>query len=354
MQGRLRVGACLSLSGRFARFGRQAARGLEVWRSLQGGAELVIDDDRSDRRVLAAALPAIAAKCDILLGPYSTVLMRTAGRIGAESDLLVWNHGGSGEDVERAHPGHVVSVLTPASRYAEPFVRHLALENGPSRQLCVVHDSGTFGQQVAGGAAKAAARFGISTVRSDSGGFPPAGLSCEWDLFSAGVFEEDAELVRKALRLPVPPRSLCTVSAGVRAFAREVDDTDGIFGIAQWFPGGEHDALLGPGEDEFLRAYAGAGGGVPDYPAVQAAAGAVIAAHCAELAGSTRREDLWAAAAGLDTSTFFGSFRIDPVAGTQVKHATVLVQWTDGERKALPARLSKLPDKRQEYGNVGA
>jgi hypothetical protein len=50
----------------------------------------VIDDDRRDRRVLEAALPGIAAKFDILLGPYSTVHMRTAGRIGAESDLLVW------------------------------------------------------------------------------------------------------------------------------------------------------------------------------------------------------------------------------------------------------------------------
>lgn len=29
MNGRLRAGACLSLSGRFAQFGRQAALGLE-------------------------------------------------------------------------------------------------------------------------------------------------------------------------------------------------------------------------------------------------------------------------------------------------------------------------------------
>ena len=48
-----------------------------------------------------------------------------------------------------------------------------------------------------------------------------------------------------------------------------------------------------------MRAYTAAGGGVPDYPAVQAAAGAVIAAHCARLAGSTRRADLWTAAASL-------------------------------------------------------
>jgi hypothetical protein len=36
MEGCLRVGACLSLSGRFARFGLQTAQGPEVWQSLQG------------------------------------------------------------------------------------------------------------------------------------------------------------------------------------------------------------------------------------------------------------------------------------------------------------------------------
>src|SRR6266852_113500 len=113
MNGRLRIGACLSLSGKFAQFGRQAAQGLEAWRSLDGRAEILIEDDHSDRHTLESVLPSVAAHCDILLGPYSTQLMRTAGRLAAESDWLVWNQGGSGDDVEEAHPGHVISVLTP-------------------------------------------------------------------------------------------------------------------------------------------------------------------------------------------------------------------------------------------------
>jgi hypothetical protein len=30
-------------------------------------------------------------------------------------------------------------------------------------------------------------------------------MSAEWDTFSAGVFEQDAETVSKALRSPTPP-----------------------------------------------------------------------------------------------------------------------------------------------------
>ena len=121
--GPLRVGACLSLSDRYARFGSQAAWALQVWAALDGDAEVVIEDDRSDPGTLQALLPKVAAACDVLLGPYSTQLARAAGKMAAAAGWLVWNHGGSGDDVQAACPGHVVSLLTPASRYAERFIR---------------------------------------------------------------------------------------------------------------------------------------------------------------------------------------------------------------------------------------
>ena len=199
MSGRLRIGACLSLSGKFAQFGRQAAEGLETWRSLDDAAEILIEDDRSDRRTLEAVLPGVAARCDILLGPYSTQLTRAAGRMAAESGWLVWNHGGSGDDVEGAHPGHVVSVLTPTSRYAEPFLLWLAGEPGERRDLCIVHGPGSFGRQVTDGAEAIAQRLGIRAVRVTADDqIPPPGISAAWDLFGAGVFEQDADLVSKA------------------------------------------------------------------------------------------------------------------------------------------------------------
>lgn len=338
---RLRVGVCLSLSGRFARFGRQAALGLQAWQLLDDAADLIIEDDHSDRHTLEAVLPGVAERCDVLLGPYSTVLMRAAGRIASESGWLVWNHGGSGDDVEQAHPGHVVSVLTPASRYSEPFVRYLAGGDEDPGDLCVVHGPGKFGRQVADGAALTATASGIPTVRAQPGGFPPPGLSARWDLFSAGVFEQDVELVRTALGLADPPRRACSIAAGVYEFASMVDDPEGVFGIAQWFPGDNHQVEIGPEEEAFLHVHHRLGGSAADYPAVQAAAGAVLATHCARTVGSTRREDLWAIGTSLDTSTLFGRFKIDPHTGTQIEHETVLIRWKDGEPvpvSAQPAR----------------
>ncbi len=341
MKGRLRIGACLSLSGRFAYFGQQAARALEAWSYLDGTADVLVDDDRSDPGTLETALPELAARCDLLLGPYSTQLMRAAGRLAAESGWLVWNHGGSGDDVEGAHPGHVVSVPTPAGRYAEPFLQRLADEQDSPRDLCIVAGPGSFGRQVADGTEAIARTLGIRTVRALADDrIPPPGTSPEWDLFSAGKFEQDAEVTGQALRLPVAPRYVCAVAAGVREFGRAVADPEGVFGIAQWFPGRRNEVTLGPSEDDFLRAYAERGGLLPDYPAAQAVAGAVLATHCARLAGGTDRGALWAAATGLEASTLFGGFKVDPQSGAQAEHQTVLVRWADGELGAVTDRRS--------------
>ena len=69
---------------------------------------------------------------------------------------------------------------------------------------------------------------------------------------------------------------------------------------------------------------------------MQAAAGAVLAVHCVELAGGTDAPALWDVAAALETSTLFGDFKIDPATGAQTKHTPVLVQWRDGALRLAP------------------
>src|SRR4029077_5343355 len=151
-----------------------------------------------------------------------------------------------------------------------------------------------------------------------------------WALVSAGTFEDDVQAVNRARRQRPPPRLIFSVAAGVREFAGEVDDPEGIYGASQWYPGSATRTELGPPQDAFLAAYAATTCQPADYPGVQAAAAAVIAPHCARRARSTARGQLWAQAAALDTATLFGRFRIDPVTGAQVKHEAVLVRWLSG------------------------
>src|SRR4051794_2493348 len=149
---RLRLGACLSLTGRYGRFGRQAATGLRVWQKLAGGdARLEIEDDGSDPEQFAERFPRVASRNDLVLGPYSTQLTRAAAEAMAEIDRLLWNQGGAGDDVQALCPGRRVSVLAPTSRYALPFVRTRARQTKRA-PLWIVRGRGRFGRQVAAGA----------------------------------------------------------------------------------------------------------------------------------------------------------------------------------------------------------
>jgi ABC-type branched-subunit amino acid transport system substrate-binding protein len=331
----LRIGACLSLSGRFSRFGLQAAHALQAWASLDGGAQVLIEDDASDVSQLRAALPQVAAASDLLLGPYSTLLMCAAGELAAEAGWIAWNHGGSGDDVETAHPGHVVSVLTPTRRYAEPFLARLASSTPAPAELRITHGTGRFGRQVAAGAEARARQLGITRVSTGPADtLLSEDLPDDWILLTAGTFEHDIQTVTRARSLPNPPQLTCAVAAGVREFGKAITNPVDTFGIAQWFPHTGQRPQLGPTEEQFLTAY-GTQTALPDYPAAQAAAAAAIAAHCARLAGTTRPEPLWRAASSLNTTTLFGAFKIDPATGAQTSHQTVLLQWTGRDRLAL-------------------
>lgn len=327
----IRLGACLSLTGRYARFGTQAAHGLRAWQALAGReVELRLEDDRSEPRRVGVVLPWLATRCDLVIGPYSTQLMRAAGPVTGDLNRLVWNHGGAGDDVQALWPGRVASVLAPASRYAGPFVRMLG-RRWPEATLWVVHGPGRFARQVAAGAMHEAERSGLAAAQIDvrERGWLERARSA-WDLFSVGTFEDDVAIVRSATGASRPPRTVCSVAAGVQEFARLVE-ADGIHAVAQWFPGQTERPNLGPTEHDFLAQYRRQAGSPPDYPAVQAAAAAALAVRCADLAGTVAADQMWLAATQLDVSTLFGRFCIDPATGAQVGHAPVLLRWRAGE-----------------------
>jgi hypothetical protein len=300
-----------------------AALGLQAWADLTGQVSVGIEDDESDRTLIRPALRQLSNSCDVLLGPYSTGLMREAAAFAAEADIVVWNHGGAGDDVQLMSPGRVVSVLTPASRYSRPFLEELSRAVPPAPlELRTGH--GGFARQVIKGADALASRLGIGKLDVET----PGDLPEVWDLLTAGSFEEDVETVRRARTLTPPPRLICSVAAGVRAFGAAVGQSQGLYGLAQWMAGGDVEPVIGPSETDFIRAYRQRAGEDPDYPAVQAATAAELAAHCARLAGGTRPEAVWPVVSRLSTTTLFGAFAIDPRSGLQAGHRTTLVRWT--------------------------
>ncbi len=352
---RVLVGAAVSLSGRYEVQGRLAAAGLQQAvadvRSTGGVRfgdrcvlpELVVVDDGGTHAGVLRALDALA-EADLWVGPYGSDLVRAAAARAGEQGRVLWNHGGSADDVESL-PG-VVSVASPASRYLAAILDAVA-RHRPSARVLVATGRGTFGHHAAEGAKQAAVRLGMSVVGcvtpDDVPDVPETDV-----LLLAGSFDQDLALLR---RLRKRPSVIGAVAGGLHAFADAVDGrADGVLAPTQWEEGVRFPVGVGPHTAAVLRALrarvlptlsAGPGSGHVEYPSAQAYAAVLIALHCARQAGCLDDEPLMAAARRLRCTTFFGRFGLAE-DGRQRDHDMLVAQWQAGMKRIVwPSSLAE-------------
>lgn len=307
----MRAVAALALSGRYAPFGRQAAAGLRAW--ADGcGAELRIEDDRSQPAESARLLPALARSADLVFGPYGSGSARAAADAMAGRPEVVWNHGGAAVPRRAAR---FVDVLGPAESYWRGLPEALPRED--LGRVLVARAPGGFGAAVAEGALRALARARapappvIDLDPADPGACAAAArrAGAAW-VVGGGRAEDDLALGRA---LSGTGLRAGLVVCGVELAGRELGDAvAGWIGPAQWAPGGDPPPVPLPPD--------------ADYPAAQALAAGLLAARALELAGSARPDALWDAALAMRASTFLGPFAVDD-QGRQVAHCPLIVRW---------------------------
>ncbi|MGH2682403.1 MAG: ABC transporter substrate-binding protein, partial [Actinomycetota bacterium] len=248
---RLVVGASLSLTGRYGFLGRLAAAGLRqvVHRARTRGGirmgeerlapELRVVDDGGTRAGVRRALEEVA-EAGLLVGPYGSDLVDEAARWAAERGRVLWNHGGSADEVERL-PG-VLSVPSPASRYLGQVLEAVAVFL-PGARVLVAAGRGLFGVSAALGARDAADRLGMTLVRTVAPEEMPEAPDADVVL-AAGTFAEDVELVRG---LRARPAAVAAVAAGISLFGPTLGPgAEGILGPSQWEEGARFSVDVGP------------------------------------------------------------------------------------------------------------
>ncbi len=352
--GHVVVGGVVSLSGRYAFQGRRAHAGLQQAVADVRGAggvrladrqvlpELVVLDDGGTRAGTRRALDALSG-ADLIVGPYGSDLVREAGAWAAQQGRVLWNHGGSADDVQRL--SGVVSVASPASRYLAAVLEAVAPHRRSARALVAVSRGG-FGQHAAQGAQQAATRLGMSVgcvTHDEVPEVPDADV-----LLLAGSFEQDVALLR---RLRTRPAIIGAVAAGLGAFADEFGRrAEGVLAPSQWEEGVHFAVDLGPRSATVLRALrarvlpplsAGIGTGHIEYPSAQAYATVVVALHCVQDAGSVDDAALAGAARRLRCTTFFGRYGLAD-DGRQLDHHMLVVQWRAGMKRVVwPPELAE-------------
>lgn len=358
----IRAGASLSLAGRFALQGRQAQRGLHLWETWvneagglpvgPGGSPepvaLRIYDDRSRVADAEGNVHRLLTedRVDLLFGPYSSVLTLAVAPIAEAHGRILWNHGGSSDEVFARGWRLLIGGLAPASTYFAGLPGWLRGEDPGLERLTVLHSQrGTFAGQVARGLAEAAEREGfrqVALVPCDLSAIDPSTSLGEGSdgapqaIVLVGSYQDEVRVIRERRVLPSGVRRIAAVSAGLTAFGEAVGaQSEGVIGASQWEPGRGVAVQTGPAETWVLSRFRQAFGEEPEYPAVQALGLGVVAAECVRRAGSLRDEAVQQAAVGLDLTSCFGRFRINGETGRQVGHQPLLVEWRSGRKRVV-------------------
>jgi branched-chain amino acid transport system substrate-binding protein len=353
------VGLSISLTGRFSAQGRQALDGLRLWQSYVNGRDgiaigqdgprrvrVVFYDDQS--RVSLALENALRLlrqdHVDALFGPYSSGLTMTVAEVAHEHGRVLWNHGGSSDEICNRGWQHLVGIPTPASEYLRDLPRCLERHAPALRNICIVHSGrGTFASHVARGVVQAATSEYSAQLISYSALDVDVLLrrlhaSQPEILVLAGSFEQEIQIMRARRRWPASIRAVASVAAGVQPFHDELGRAaEGAIGPSQWEAHASFPAGIGPDAFWFLRNFRKQFGREPEYIAAGSFAVGLIFGECVRRARSLQDNNLLAAVAELDCYTLYGRFRLDSTSRRQVGHRILLVQWDKDHKVLLPA-----------------
>src|SRR5262249_12882270 len=350
----------LSLTGSFARQGQQALNGIRIWQSYVnsaggldlGGQErtirLLFYDDRS-RATLAQQNVLRLLRDDrvhVLFGPYSSGLTLAVAPIAEQHRRILWNHGGSSDEIGNRGHRWLVSVPSPASDYLRALPQWLATHTPHLRRICVLHSvRGTFASHVTRGlmeAVQALGRHASEVVPLEFRNLGEDAIPRRLDslrpqiVVVVGRFEEEVRLLRMRHRWPETIELTAGVAPGVHAFYEELQGAaEGAIGPSQWEPQGHRGPILGPDSDWFVRKFHERFGDLPEYTAAAGFAVGLVFAECARRASSLEEEGLRTVATELDLNTFYGRFCLNPTTGCQIGHRVLLIQWRQGRRVIL-------------------
>jgi branched-chain amino acid transport system substrate-binding protein len=269
--------------------------------------------------------------------------------IAEEYKKVLWNYGGSSDEIFSNGVRYLVGIASPASDYLRALPRWLAEKHPALRRICVLYSAGgTFGWHVARGIVESALVAAGQSVE-----LVPINSSLEnYDTILRTLFDIDPEVVVLAVtfqdelglmrtrhRWPSTVRAVAAVAAGVRAFSAELEQiAEGILGPSQWEPGVILPNTAGPTSDWFLDSFQRQFGHAPDYIAAGSFATGLVLTECIRLAASLDDEKLRGTASDLDCNTFYGRFRIDSRTGIQTGHRVLLLRWQGGSKVVLPSR----------------
>ena len=344
-QGPIRIGASLSLTGTYAKLGKNQHEGYQLCikdLNAKGGllgrkAELVMYDDQS--------LPATAVrlyeklitedKVDAVMGPYSSPVSEAAANVTEKYKKVMVAPLAATTSIFKKGRKYIFMVITPAESYLEGLI-DTAAKRG-LKTVAVINEDTLFSKAAAAGAVDLAKKKGMQVVYQEA--YPKGNTdfsalltkvkAANPDVIAAGTYFDDAvALTRQMKELNVNPKMYgVTVGGDLPEFYDVLkQNAEFIYGATQW----EH-TLPYPGNQEFFDAYKKEFNHEPSYHSAAGYAGCIIYAEAVKRASSLDADKVREQLLKLETKTMFGEYKVD-ADGYQTAHKMVTFQW-QGEKK---------------------
>jgi branched-chain amino acid transport system substrate-binding protein len=339
-QAPIRIGASLSLTGTYAKLGKNQHEGYQLCEkdlNAKGGllnrkVQFVVYDDQS--------LPATAVrlyeklitedKVDGVMGPYSSPVTEASVNVTEKYKKVMVAPLAATTSIFKKGRKYIFMVISPAEVYLEGLV-DMAVKRG-LKTVAVVNEDTLFSKAAAAGAVEIAKKKGLQVVFAEA--YPKGNTdfsalltkvkAANPDVLAAATYFDDAvALTRQMKELNVNPKMFgVTVGGDLPEFYDTLkQNAEYIYGATQW----EH-TLPYPGNPEYFEAYKKDFGHEPSYHSTAGYAGCLIYAEAVKRANSLDADKVREQLLKLEMRTPFGDYKVE-ADGFQVAHKMVTFQW---------------------------
>ena len=343
-QAPIRIGASLSLTGTYAKLGKNQHEGYQLCErelNAKGGllgrkVQFVVYDDQSMPATAVRLYEKLITedKVDGVMGPYSSPVTEAAVNVTEKYKKVMVAPLAATTSIFKRPAGqkrhYVFMVISPAEVYLEGVI-----DTGAKRGLktvAVVNEDTLFSKAAASGAEELAKKKGLQLVFKEA--YPKGNTdfsalltkvkAANPDIIAAATYFDDAvALTRQMKELAVNPKMFgVTVGGDLPEFYDTLkQNAEYIYGATQW----EH-VLPYPGNQEFFESYKKEFNHEPSYHSAAGYAGCLIYAEGVKRANSLDADRVREQLLKLEMQTAFGDYKVDQ-DGFQVAHKMVTFQW---------------------------
>jgi branched-chain amino acid transport system substrate-binding protein len=339
-QGPIRIGASLSLTGTYAKLGKNQHEGYQLCEkdlNAKGGVlgrrvQFVVYDDQSMPATAVRLYEKLITedKVDAIMGPYSSPVTEAAVNVTEKYKKVMVAPLAATTSIFKKGRKYIFMVISPAEAYLEGLV-DMAAKRG-LKTVAVVNEDTLFSKAAAAGAVEIAKKKGLQVVFAEA--YPKGNTdfsalltkvkAANPDVLAAATYFDDAvALTRQMKELNVNPKMFgVTVGGDLPEFYDTLkQNAEYIYGATQW----EH-TLPYPGNPEYFEAYKKDFGHEPSYHSTAGYAGCLIYAEAVKRANSLDADKVREQLLKLEMRTPFGDYKVE-ADGFQVAHKMVTFQW---------------------------